>query len=228
MGRGDTRALCRMSNLAQFHMELTNILVLYWFGGALMAAGSRLINLSSSGHRYSNIDLDDPNFEGTSYERMCCNFVVESKVGGFELRNRQWITGVLVGVDDLRRRMVHSAQRFGEEALSGRFFAFSRQKEVDRRTAGVHRPVQLAPLAPDPDVGFVHAPTVVGRFESPAQTSLYFQGVALGPIATPLRDRRAGPTRPSRRRDRNDDFSFKSATKLRPQIVYELNEKSTI
>ena len=35
---------------------------------ALMGAGSRLINLSSSGHRYSNVDLDDPNFERTSYE----------------------------------------------------------------------------------------------------------------------------------------------------------------
>ncbi|MGA8655675.1 MAG: SDR family NAD(P)-dependent oxidoreductase [Chthoniobacterales bacterium] len=34
----------------------------------LMRAGSRLINLSSSGHRYSNVDLDDPNFERTPYE----------------------------------------------------------------------------------------------------------------------------------------------------------------
>jgi NAD(P)-dependent dehydrogenase (short-subunit alcohol dehydrogenase family) len=28
----------------------------------------RLINLSSSGHRFANVDLDDPNFERTSYE----------------------------------------------------------------------------------------------------------------------------------------------------------------
>jgi NAD(P)-dependent dehydrogenase (short-subunit alcohol dehydrogenase family) len=34
----------------------------------LMRAGSRLINLSSSGHRFSNVDLDDPNFERTPYE----------------------------------------------------------------------------------------------------------------------------------------------------------------
>src|ERR1700722_2328745 len=34
----------------------------------LMGAGSRLINLSSSGHRYSNVDIDDPNFERTPYE----------------------------------------------------------------------------------------------------------------------------------------------------------------
>ena len=30
--------------------------------------GARLINLSSSGHRYSNVDLQDPNFECTPYE----------------------------------------------------------------------------------------------------------------------------------------------------------------
>jgi NAD(P)-dependent dehydrogenase (short-subunit alcohol dehydrogenase family) len=35
---------------------------------ALMRSGSRLINLSSAGHRYSNVDLDDPNFERTPYE----------------------------------------------------------------------------------------------------------------------------------------------------------------
>jgi NAD(P)-dependent dehydrogenase (short-subunit alcohol dehydrogenase family) len=34
----------------------------------LFRAGGRLINLSSSGHRYSNVDLDDPNFERTPYE----------------------------------------------------------------------------------------------------------------------------------------------------------------
>ena len=34
----------------------------------LMRAGSRLINLSSSGHRYSDVDLDDPNFERMPYE----------------------------------------------------------------------------------------------------------------------------------------------------------------
>jgi NAD(P)-dependent dehydrogenase (short-subunit alcohol dehydrogenase family) len=33
-----------------------------------MRAGSRLVNVASSGHRYANVDLDDPNFERTSYE----------------------------------------------------------------------------------------------------------------------------------------------------------------
>jgi NAD(P)-dependent dehydrogenase (short-subunit alcohol dehydrogenase family) len=34
----------------------------------LMKAESRLINLSSAGHRYSNVNLEDPNFERTPYE----------------------------------------------------------------------------------------------------------------------------------------------------------------
>jgi NAD(P)-dependent dehydrogenase (short-subunit alcohol dehydrogenase family) len=34
----------------------------------LIRAGGRLINLSSSGHRYSNVDLQDPSFEHTPYD----------------------------------------------------------------------------------------------------------------------------------------------------------------
>jgi NAD(P)-dependent dehydrogenase (short-subunit alcohol dehydrogenase family) len=34
----------------------------------LMRNGSRLINLASSGHRFANVDLQDPNFEHTAYE----------------------------------------------------------------------------------------------------------------------------------------------------------------
>jgi NAD(P)-dependent dehydrogenase (short-subunit alcohol dehydrogenase family) len=34
----------------------------------LIRGGGRLINLSSSGHRFSNVDLDDPNFERTAYD----------------------------------------------------------------------------------------------------------------------------------------------------------------
>jgi NAD(P)-dependent dehydrogenase (short-subunit alcohol dehydrogenase family) len=34
---------------------------------SLLKPGSRLVNLSSSGHRFSDVDLDDPNFERTPY-----------------------------------------------------------------------------------------------------------------------------------------------------------------
>ena len=33
-----------------------------------MGTGARLINLASSGHRFSNVDLDDPNFANTPYD----------------------------------------------------------------------------------------------------------------------------------------------------------------
>ena len=35
---------------------------------SLIRDGGRLINLSSSGHRFSNVDLEDPNFERTAYD----------------------------------------------------------------------------------------------------------------------------------------------------------------
>jgi len=34
---------------------------------SLMKPGSRLVNLSSAGHRFSDVDLDDPNFDHTEY-----------------------------------------------------------------------------------------------------------------------------------------------------------------
>jgi NAD(P)-dependent dehydrogenase (short-subunit alcohol dehydrogenase family) len=33
----------------------------------LMKSGARLVNLSSAGHRFSDVNLDDPNFETTAY-----------------------------------------------------------------------------------------------------------------------------------------------------------------
>jgi NAD(P)-dependent dehydrogenase (short-subunit alcohol dehydrogenase family) len=37
---------------------------------SLIAPGGRLVNVSSSGHRYADVDLDDPGFERTTYEPM--------------------------------------------------------------------------------------------------------------------------------------------------------------
>jgi NAD(P)-dependent dehydrogenase (short-subunit alcohol dehydrogenase family) len=37
---------------------------------SLIAPGGRLVNVASSGHRYSDIDLNDPNFERTLYDPM--------------------------------------------------------------------------------------------------------------------------------------------------------------
>jgi NAD(P)-dependent dehydrogenase (short-subunit alcohol dehydrogenase family) len=35
---------------------------------SLIAPGGRLVNLASSGHRFADVDLDDPNFEHTPYD----------------------------------------------------------------------------------------------------------------------------------------------------------------
>ena len=35
---------------------------------SLIRSGGRLVNLSSAGHRYANVDLEDPNFERTPYD----------------------------------------------------------------------------------------------------------------------------------------------------------------
>jgi NAD(P)-dependent dehydrogenase (short-subunit alcohol dehydrogenase family) len=35
---------------------------------SLIASGGRLVNLASSGHRFADVDLDDPNFEHTPYD----------------------------------------------------------------------------------------------------------------------------------------------------------------
>jgi NAD(P)-dependent dehydrogenase (short-subunit alcohol dehydrogenase family) len=37
---------------------------------ALIAPGGRLVNVASSGHRYADVDLDDPNFEHAPYNAM--------------------------------------------------------------------------------------------------------------------------------------------------------------
>jgi hypothetical protein len=57
--------------------------------------------------------------------------------------------------------MVFPAQGFGQKALGGRCIAFGREKEVDRRTGGVHGQVQARPFAFHPHVRLVHPPRVV-------------------------------------------------------------------
>src|SRR5208282_4803656 len=104
----------------------------------------------------------------------------------FELYNRRRVSGMLVGVDDSRRRMVCSAERFGKKALGRGRVLLGREKEVEGGAGGIHRPVKVTPLAFHPDVGLVHPPTVAGRFEPRVQTSFHFRGVTMYP--SPHRD----------------------------------------
>ena len=73
-----------------------------------------------------------------------------------------------IGVDDTRRGMVLLTQGFGQEALCCGRVLLGREEKVEGRAGGVHRPIQVAPLAFDPYVGFVDAPTIARRLEVPA------------------------------------------------------------
>jgi hypothetical protein len=71
---------------------------------------------------------------------------------GFELRDGGRIRGVAVGVDHPRRGMVRSAKRFGEKAPGRGPVLLGREKEIEGRVGGIHRPIQVTPLAFHPDV----------------------------------------------------------------------------
>ena len=66
----------------------------------------------------------------------------------FELRDRQRITGVSVGIDYAGRGMVLPAQGFRQKALSRYCVAFSRQKKVDRKHRWSPRPGTDIPTCP--------------------------------------------------------------------------------
>src|SRR5258705_10338334 len=65
----------------------------------------------------------------------------------FELRNGGRIRGVAVGVDHPRSGMVRSAQSFGEKALSRGCVLLGREKEIEGGAGGIHRSIQVTPLA---------------------------------------------------------------------------------
>jgi NAD(P)-dependent dehydrogenase (short-subunit alcohol dehydrogenase family) len=59
---------------------------------SLIPAGGRVVMLASSGHRYANVDLDDPGFERTSYEPFIAYGRAKTAnvlfARGFDLRHR--------------------------------------------------------------------------------------------------------------------------------------------
>ena len=73
--------------------------------------------------------------------------VLLQNTGGFELNDGWRISSVLVGIDSPRRGMVLPAQGFCQKALSRYCVAFSREKEVDRRTGRIDSSVQVYPFA---------------------------------------------------------------------------------
>jgi hypothetical protein len=64
-----------------------------------------------------------------------------------ELSDGGRVSRMPIGVDDSRRRMVCSADRFGQKALCCGRVLLGREKEVEGRAGGIHRPVKGTPLA---------------------------------------------------------------------------------
>lgn len=73
------------------------------------------------------------------------------------------------------------AQRAAKQALGGLQIARFRQAILNRGTLRIDRPIQIAPVAFDPDVRFIHAPGPVGRLQMRAQPEQQFRGEALDP-----------------------------------------------
>ena len=67
-----------------------------------------------------------------------------------------------------------SARRAGRITCAS---AFLSRSGMERNETEPKSGVIIDPLALDPDVGFVHSPTVVGRSEPRAQTSFHFWGI---------------------------------------------------
>jgi hypothetical protein len=58
---------------------------------------------------------------------------------GLELSNGWWVSGVLVGIDDARHRMVLPSQRFDQEAHCCGRVLLGREEKVEGRAGRIHR-----------------------------------------------------------------------------------------
>ena len=80
----------------------------------------------------------------------------------FEITDGTNVSRVLVDVDYSWDGDVRSSQGFSEKALGCSSAAGQVQEEIDCLTGGVNGSVQIHPLAPDFDIGFINSPRVVG------------------------------------------------------------------
>ena len=100
----------------------------------LIEEGGRLVNLSSSGHRFSNVNLQDPNFDSTEYEP-------------FVAYGRSKTANILFAVEFDRRHRAHGVRatavhpggimtELGRYMPAGAIEAFLKQVQEQRAAAG--------------------------------------------------------------------------------------------
>src|SRR3954454_18798335 len=97
------------------------------------------------------------------------------------LAQRAGVVLEAVGHDLPRVVGVLPAERTLEEALGCSLVALGAEQEVDRLPRAADGPVQVAPLAADPDISFVDVPWPAARPQVPAQPLLELRGEALDP-----------------------------------------------
>src|SRR5262245_40721108 len=79
-----------------------------------------------------------------------------------QLFNHFRVRGIAVDIDYARPATSRNLQSALEKALRGGRIAFRRKPEIDRRTAGIHGAIEVAPLARHPNVSFVDPPISEG------------------------------------------------------------------
>ena len=91
------------------------------------------------------------------------------------------VGGILVNVDYPWGNNMRPAQDFAEKTLSRSSAAGLIQEEIKRLTGRIDGSVQIHPLAPDFDVGFVNSPGIVSLLQVWAATFIDFRCIALDP-----------------------------------------------
>src|SRR3546814_7682182 len=107
----------------------------------------------------------------------------------YEMRISDWSSDVcssdlrFVGIERGRLfPVLQASQGLAQEPLRCLGAAGRRQVEIDRVAPLVDCPVQVGPLAPHLDVGFIQAPArIKATPPEPAQPLLHLRGVALDP-----------------------------------------------
>jgi NAD(P)-dependent dehydrogenase (short-subunit alcohol dehydrogenase family) len=162
----------------------------------LIAPGGRLVNVSSSGHRYSDVDLDDPNFARTPYDPMVAY-------------GRSKTANILFAVEFDRRHRVHGvrATALHPGGIKTELGRHTQADELDTLVAQIN--AQLAASGQPPFqwktipqgaatsvwAGFV-APTdaVGGRYSENCQVSQVTDGL-ISPVSPGVRSYALDPER---------------------------------
>src|SRR3954465_13613520 len=83
-----------------------------------------------------------------------------------------------IGHDGARLAGIAPAKRLAKEALGRLLVPLGAEQEVDRLAGAVDRPIEVAPLPADPDVGFVDVPRPAARPEVAADPLLELRSEA--------------------------------------------------